>query len=67
MQSNTQKQYNNYVVSESAGLLTWLITNIHESRTKLKATLAGHGIKVNGKVVTQFDYPLVPGMKIAVI
>ena len=66
MQSNTQKQYNHYVVNESAGLLAWLITNIHESRTKLKATLAGHGIKVNGKVVTQFDYPLVPGMKIAV-
>ena len=66
MQSNTQKQYNHYVVSESAGLLAWLITNIHESRTKLKATLAGHGIKVNGKIVTQFDYPLVPGMKIAV-
>ena len=66
MQSNTQKQYNHYVVNEPTGLLAWLITNIHESRTKLKATLAGHGIKVNGKIVTQFDYPLVPGMKIAV-
>ena len=66
MQNNTQKQYSYYVVKEPSELLAWLIENLHDSRTKIKATLSGKGIKVNGKIVTQFDYPLIPGMKIAV-
>ena len=66
MQNNTQKQYSYYVVKEPSELLAWLIENLRDSRTKIKATLSGKGIKVNGKIVTQFDYPLVPGMKIAV-
>jgi len=66
MQNNTQKQYSHYVVKEPSELLAWLMENLHDSRTKIKATLSGKGIKVNGKIVTQFDYPLVPGMKIAV-
>lgn len=66
MQNNTQKQYSHYVVKEPSELLAWLIENLRDSRTKIKATLSGKGIKVNGKIVTQFDYPLVPGMKIAV-
>lgn len=66
MQNNTQKQYSYYVVKEASELLAWLMENLHDSRTKIKATLSGKGIKVNGKIVTQFDYPLVPGMKIAV-
>ena len=32
----------------------------------MKATLHGQGIRVNGKTVTQFDYLLKPGMKVAV-
>ena len=66
MQNNTQKQYSYYVVKEPSELLVWLMENLHDSRTKIKATLSGKGIKVNGKIVTQFDYPLIPGMKIAV-
>ena len=66
MQNNSQKQYSYYVVKEPSELLAWLMENLHDSRTKIKATLSGKGIKVNGKIVTQFDYPLVPGMKIAV-
>ena len=66
MQNNTQKQYSHYVVKEPSELLAWLMENLHDSRTKIKATLSGKGIKVNGKIVTQFDYSLVPGMKIAV-
>ena len=66
MQNNTQKQYSHYVVKEPSELLAWLMEKLHDSRTKIKATLSGKGIKVNGKIVTQFDYPLVPGMKIAV-
>lgn len=66
MQINTQKQYNYYVVNEPAELLNWLITHLPDSRSKIKAILAGQGIKVDGKVVTQFDYPLKKGTKIAV-
>ena len=66
MQNNTQKQYSYYVVKEPSELLAWLMENLHDSRTKIKATLSGKGIKVNGKIVTQFDYPLVSGMRIAV-
>jgi 23S rRNA pseudouridine1911/1915/1917 synthase len=43
-----------------------LLDNVKESRTKIKATLQGRGIKVNGKTVTQFDFMLEPGMKVAV-
>ncbi|MBR5919007.1 MAG: RluA family pseudouridine synthase, partial [Prevotella sp.] len=47
-------------------LLEWLLANIKGSRSKIKATLQGRGIKVNGKCVTQFDFPLQKGMKISV-
>lgn len=49
-----------------AGLLDWLLANAGGSRTKLKATLAGRGVKVNGKVVTRHDFPLRPGMTVEV-
>lgn len=55
-----------YVIDEPARLLDWLFSNLKESRTKIKATLSGRGVKVNGKVVTQFDYELLPGMKIEI-
>lgn len=56
-----------YLTAEAeAPLLEYLIANVGESRNKLKATLQGRGIKVEGKTVTQFDFPLRPGMEIAV-
>lgn len=56
-----------YTVEENAQLLDWLIANLKGlSRNKVKDTLHGRGIKVNGKIVTQFDYPLTRGMKISV-
>ena len=36
-----QGLYDHYVVGESMGLLDWLMANLHESRTKIKATLQG--------------------------
>lgn len=47
-------------------MLEWLLAHLHESKSKIKATFKGGGIKVNGKIVTQFDYPLTEGMKISV-
>ena len=61
-----KEEYSHYIVQQEAPLLEWMLANLKGSRTKLKATLQGHGVKVNGKHVTQFDYPLLPGMKVAI-
>lgn len=53
-------------VKENAPLLEYLINNVSESRSKLKATLLGRGIAVNGRMVTQFDYQLKAGDKIII-
>ena len=58
--------YDHYDVKTSQPLLDFLLANVPQSRTKVKATLQGRGIKVNGKTVTQFDFLLQPGMKVAV-
>lgn len=59
--------YAQYIVNSDALLLEWLVDNMQGmSRNKIKDTLHGRGIKVNGKIVTQYDYPLTPGMKISV-
>ena len=63
---NREGEYDHYVVSESAPLLEWLIANVPQSKSKIKATLQGRGIRVNGKTVSQFDFQLEPGMKVAV-
>ena len=59
-------EYKHYDVKEEQPLLEFLLANMGESRSKVKATLQGRGIKVNGKCVTQFDFMLQPGMKVAV-
>lgn len=62
-----QPEYDRYVVGKPAPLLEWLLENIKgQSKSKIKATLQGRGIKVDGKTVTQFDFALKPGMKVAV-
>lgn len=53
-------------VKENAPLLEYLLNNVSESRSKLKATLQGRGIAVNGRMVTQFDYQLKAGDKIII-
>lgn len=59
-------EYDQLVVKHDAPLLEYLLENLKESKNKVKDTLKGRGIKVNGKVVTQFDFALKQGMKIAV-
>ncbi len=59
--------YDRYEVAQADTLLNWLLNHVTNlSRSKIKATLAGKGIIVNGKCVTRFDFPLEAGMKIAV-
>ncbi|MBP7359273.1 MAG: RluA family pseudouridine synthase [Prevotella sp.] len=64
---NDSNNYDLYTVNEESGILEFLLKNVNgESKTKIKATLNGRGIKVNGKTVSQFDYMLKPGMKVSV-
>lgn len=64
---NKQGDYDHYVVDTEAPLLEWLLGHLQGySRSKVKATLKGRGIRVNGKQVTQFDQMLKPGDKVAV-
>ena len=56
-----------YKVNKGIELLDFLIESIpKDSRNKIKATLAGHGVKVDRKVVTQYDFSLKPGMTVLV-
>lgn len=64
--NNLQNDYSHYVVNSEAPLLEWLLANLKGSKSKIKSTLQGRGIKVDGKTVTQFDFPLKAGMKISV-
>lgn len=62
-----ENNYQHYIVKENKPLLEFLLDSIENtSRTKIKSTLQGRGVKVNEKVITQFDYPLKSGMKVAV-
>lgn len=60
------KEYKQYDCDRKAPLLEFLLATLPGSRSKIKATLQGRGIKVNGKQVTQFDYPLNPGDRVSV-
>lgn len=64
---NEADNYDIVQVDEEIGLLDFLLKNAgNKSRTKIKATLRGQGIKVNGQITTQFDYQLKPGMKVSI-
>ncbi len=64
---NEADNYDIVQVDEEIGLLDFLLKNAgNKSRTKIKATLRGQGIKVNGRITTQFDYQLNPGMKVSI-
>lgn len=65
-QFNREGDYAHFVADRECGLLEFLLATVKESRSKIKATLQGRGVKVNGKTVTQFDFMLQPGMKVAV-
>lgn len=59
-------EYDHYEVMGDDTLLEWLLKNVKQSKSKIKATLSGRGIKVNSRIVTQFDHQLHKGDKIAV-
>lgn len=56
----------NYKITEKIGLLDFLAKTFPDSsRTKLKSLLM-HNISVDGRHVSQFDFPLQPGMVVEV-
>lgn len=61
-----QDKYDHLMVKAPMGLLEWLEANGGKTKTKIKSTLKHRGIKVNGKVVTQYDYQLKAGDKISI-
>ena len=63
---NPQGDYDHFDVTEPQPLLEFLLSHVHQSRSKIKATLQGRGIRVDGKTQSQFDFMLQPGMKVAV-
>lgn len=63
---NREDDYLYLDVKEERPLLDFLLATVKGSRSKIKATLQGRGVKVNGKCVTQYDFKLQPGMKVAV-
>lgn len=67
MYDKNRNQYDHYTVTvKEAPLLEWMLSNLPGTKSKIKATLQGRGVKVNGKLVTRFDYPLTQGMKVEV-
>ncbi len=65
--SNNQGDYLHLTVTKDQPLLEFLLENIkNSSKSKIKATLKGRGIKVSGKVITQFDYPLKAGSRVSI-
>ena len=45
-----QDKYNRMVVKDEKPLLAWLLANVGETKSKVKATLKNRGIKVNGRL-----------------
>lgn len=65
--SNQDTDYSHFKVEEPQPLLEFLLEHVTgSSRTKIKSTLKGRGIQVNGKTVTQYDYPLEKDMMVTV-
>lgn len=57
---------NNYIVKKATELLPFLLETFPQlSRTKVKEIL-GHSVSVDGRRTSQFNYPLVPGMKVTI-
>lgn len=59
--------YTRYEVEREQPLLEFLLEKVKgQSKSKIKATLQGHGVLVGKTCVTKFDYMLKPGICVAV-
>lgn len=65
--SHNKAQYTTFRVKTECQLLDFIQQSLSGiSRSKAKAILQGGGIRVERKNVTQFDYPLRPGMTVEI-
>lgn len=61
MQRNRQLPFTSFKAKEAATLLPFVMESLNGiSRTKAKLILSGGGVRVNRKIVRQFDYALQP-------
>lgn len=72
MDSHINKQQQTIVrtleVTERCGLLEFLLEKFKDiNKNKIKRTLSNKLVCINGKVVSQFDYQLLPGMKVSIL
>ena len=64
--SNTEKKII-FHVSENSQLMAFLMTQMpFKSRNKVKSLLSAKRVSVDGKTMSQFDHPLVPGQKVEI-
>lgn len=67
MQRNSQSSFTSFRVEEASTLLPFIMKSLSGiSRTKAKFLLAGGGVRVNRRVVTQFDYALNPSDQVEI-
>ena len=60
-------KYNEYVVRESSMLMDFLMNTMSGiSRNRVKDILQGHGVSVDRRLVTQYNFQLEPGMVVRV-
>jgi len=66
--SNTLKQKNTvFQVSEKSLLMEFLMAQMpHKSRNNIKSLLGHKQVLVEGKPVSQFDHPVLPGQKVEI-
>ncbi|MCR4918448.1 MAG: RluA family pseudouridine synthase [Prevotella sp.] len=58
--------YTNYTVQAAQPLLEFLLTHTGQSRNKVKDTLRGQGVTVDGRIATRHDMLLQPGTRVSV-
>lgn len=67
MNSHDKSQYTIFKVKTEAPLLEFIMQSLQGiSRSKAKAILQGGGVRVERKNITQFDFPLHPGMTVEI-
>ncbi len=66
-QEYAASKYHEFTVKEPCTLTEYLAKQFSGiSRNKIKDILKGHGVSVDRKLVTQWDYPLKPGMQVRI-
>lgn len=67
LRTTEQRQETQYIVKEPRELMTWLFETLSgKGRNKVKAILARGQVSVEGKIVTQYNFPLEVGNRVVI-